>query len=251
MKPQMALILPDIHYPRHNKRCLKAIFNLLKDVGQEVKYLILLGDQMEFECVSHWMKDKKRPLEGKRLKKDYESFNKEILTPLEKAVHKDAKKVYFIGNHEDWVRQAIDENPQGEGFWEIDINLKLEERGWKIIPLNEIWKLGKLWLIHGVYYNQYHAAKTVITYGHSIIYGHTHDLQEFTKVTPADVEDVHKGKSIGCLSDINPSYKRGFPNRYVNAFSIVYLYNNGWFNEYTINIMRGGFVWNGKFYSGR
>ena len=244
---KMALVLPDIHHPFQDKKCMAAIFQWLKDYGKKLAYLVLLGDQMEFETVSYWLQDKKRPLEGKRLKKEYQRFKEEILWPLEKLVSEDCHKIYFWGNHEKRTEDAIDKNPQLEGYGEPENNLPLNE--WEVIPFNEIYKLGKLWLMHGVNWNKYHAAKTVDEYGRSVLYGHSHDIQEFTKVTPKDTEP-HKGKSIGCLCDLNPSWKRGRPNRWVHAFSVIYLYGDGWFNEYTINIIKGKFVWNGKLYGG-
>ena len=134
-----------------------------------------------------------------------------------------------------------------EGFAEIELNLKLKERGWKEIPLNGVYKIGKLSLCHGLYTNQYHARKHVDIFGTSVIYGHNHDVQEHTRITYGNTE-VHKGKSIGCLCDVSPSYLKNKPNKWVHAFSVVYTYDDGNFNEYTINIINGQFVWNGKPY---
>ena len=248
-KVEMAVILPDIHHPAHSKECMKAVFQFLQRYGKRLSHLILLGDQMDMQAVSHWLENKTRVLEGKRLLREYRTFDKDILTPLEELISPQCKKVFFIGNHEDWIRDAIDKNPQGEGYWEIENNLHLIERGWKIIELNKTYNLGKLVLCHGYYTNIYHARKMVDTFGKSVIYGHAHDLQEHTKVTPVNVKDVHKGKCIGCLCDMNPSYGENRPNRWVHAFSVVYLMPGGFFNEYTPNIVNGRFVFpDGKIY---
>lgn len=248
-KVRRALVLPDIHHPYQNKGCMKAIFSWLKDYGHKLDYLVLLGDQMDMEPISHWLDGQIRVLENKRLINDYKSFDHDILTPLERAINPKCKKVFFIGNHEDWVRQAIDRNPQNEGFWEVETNLRLPERGWEVIPLNGTYQLGKLWLMHGIYTNQYHARKMVDVFCRSIAYGHTHDCQEHTKIVPIDVTDVHKAKSIGCLCDKNPDYMKNKPNRWVHAFMEVDLSPNGDFTEHTINIINGKFRWNGKIYS--
>jgi len=251
-KMRTAVILPDIHHPFQDKACMNAVFSFLKDYGKKLSYLILLGDQLDMESMSHWLEGQTRVLEGKRTKKEYTLFIKEILDPIENTLSPNCRKVFFIGNHEDWVRQQIDKNPvQLEGLAEIDENLNLKERGWKVIELNKTIPLSKLTLCHGLYTNIYHARKMVDTFGRSVIYGHTHDIQEHTKTTPIDVNDVHKGKSIGCLCNINPGYGRNRPNRWVHAFSIVYLFPDGQFNEYTINIVNGKFAWNGKIYGGK
>ena len=211
-KIKWALVLPDIHHPYHNRACMRAIFRWLKEYGKKLDHLVLLGDQMDFNTISHWMKDKKRPLEGKRLIRDYKDFDRDILTPIESYINKDCKKVFFIGNHEDWVEQAIDLNPQVEGYWEIDTNLKLTDRDWQIIPLNESHNLGKLKLIHGYYTNEFHAKKTVQAFCCSVAYGHTHDVQEYTQVV-IHSSDVHKAHSIGCLCDKDPAYMKKRPHK--------------------------------------
>lgn len=241
-----ALILPDIHHPKHSKKCLKAIWQWLRDYGKKLDYLILLGDQMEFETVSFWLKNKKRILEGKRIIREYRQFDSEILCRLDKAVSNKCRKIYFIGNHEVRIDSAIDEDPNLEGYLEIENNLHLKKRKWKVIRFNHFYKLGKLSLMHGMFWNKYHAAKSVEECGRSVLYGHSHDIQEFTKNSLTN--EVHKGKSIGCLCDTNPDWKKGRPNRWVNAFSVVYVYGNGFFNEYTVNIINGKFVWAGKLY---
>jgi hypothetical protein len=246
---KLVAVFPDIHHPYHDRGCMNAIFEWLEDYGKELSGVVLLGDQMDMDAVSHWLEGKVRVLEGKRIKKAYQEFDAEILTPIERTLSKKCKeKIYFIGNHEDWIEQAIDKNPQGEGYWEIDENLDLVSRGWKIIELNKTYKIGKLLFCHGLYTNQYHARKMVDTFGHSVIYGHTHDIQEHTKITPVDVNDVHKAKSIGCLCDLNPSYGKHRPNKWAHAFSIIYFFPDGQFNEYAVNIVNGKFCWNNKIY---
>ena len=244
----MAVLLPDFHHPYHDLNCWYAVCQFLRDYGRKLSFLLLTGDQMDCDAVSHWLEGKTRVLEGKRIKEAYQTFDAEILTPLEDFVSSKCQKVFFIGNHEDWIEQAIDKNPQGEGYWELDENLQLKERGWKLVELNGTYPLGKLTVCHGLYTNIYHARKMVDTFSSSVIYGHTHDLQEHTKVTPIDVADVHKGKSIGCLCNVNQAYGKNRPNKWVHAFSVVYLLPNGNFNEYTINIVGGQFIWNGKIY---
>lgn len=244
---KMAVVLPDIHHPYHDKGCIGAVFQFLKEYGNKIHDIILLGDNMDCEAASHWNENNKRILEGKRIKREYDLFDDEILTPIEKLCPK-SKKVFFTGNHEDWLEQTIDKFPQLEGLLEIKTNLRLKERGWQLIPLNANYHLGKLTLCHGLYTNEFHAKKTVLAYGGSILYGHTHDVQEYSMARPMATTEIHKGKSIGCLCNRSQKYGKNRPNKWVHAFSVVYYYEGGWFNEYTINIVNGKFVWNGKIY---
>jgi len=249
---RLAVILPDIHHPYHDKACMNAVFSFLKDYGKKLSWLILNGDAMDCETVSHWMKDKARELEGKRVKKDYKSFDEEILTPLENSVSPSCKKVYMIGNHEDWIDQAISKTPALEGYYEVGTNLNFKERGWIEVPLNGSYNLGHLTVLHGLYTNKYHAAKTLDIFGgKSIVYAHTHDKQSHTKVTPLEIKDVHEAVSIGCLCNRNPTYGKNKPNKWVHAFGIVYIMPDGQFNLYVPNIINGKFIWNGKIYGGK
>lgn len=249
-KTKWALVLPDIHHPFHNRDCINAIFEWLREYGKKIDYLVLLGDQMDFQPVSHWLADKKKTLEGQRMKEDYENFDKEILTPLEKAVSRGCVKVFFTGNHEDWVNYVEEKFPQLSGYVGVDENLRLRKRGWKIIPLNEVYQLGKLNLIHGYYTNEFHAKKTVLAFCSSVAYAHTHDVQEYTQIIARNVKDVHKAHSIGCLCDKSPDYMKKRPNKWVHAFMIVDVSQNGDFTEHTINIVNGQFRWHGKLYGG-
>jgi predicted phosphodiesterase len=244
------VVLPDIHHPYQDKGSINAVFQFLGEYGKQLSGIVLLGDQMDMDAISHWEENNVREQENKRLKTSYQMFDADILTPIEGYVGAKCKeRIFFIGNHEDWIEQAIDKLPREmEGLAEIEPNLQLEERGWKVIPFNHTYMLGKLTLCHGLYTNQYHARKMIDTFGESVLYGHTHDIQEYTKTTPVDVNDVHKAKSIGCLCNKNPMYGKNRPNKWAHAFSIVYVFPGGWFNEYTVNIVNGKFAWAGNVY---
>ncbi len=241
-----AILLFDIHFPYHNIESLNAVEKFMKDYKWD--YLIYGGDQMHFDSISHWKKDKQRQIEGKRLIKEYKGFQRDILNKHCQIVGDKCKKVYILGNHEDWVKDAIDYDPSKEGYYEVENNLKLDK--FEIVPFGKIYQLGKLRIMHGFYTAKYHAHKTVADFTRSVMYGHCHTFQTFTKVTPQDVKDFHTGYSVGCLCDMNPDYLDGRPNAWVNGFAIVYLMPDNSYNVYMVSIVNGRFVWNGKLYDG-
>jgi len=98
-----AVLLPDIHYPAHSVDAMKSVLRFLKDFKPDE--LIYQGDQLDMSVISHWNKDRKRKVELKRLKQDYEGLNNEVLLPIEKVVGGKCKKVWITGNHEDWAQQ--------------------------------------------------------------------------------------------------------------------------------------------------
>lgn len=244
-KIKTALLLPDIHHPHQSKQTMKAVEKFMADYRWD--YLVYTGDAMNMDAVCHWNENKQRKLEGKRIKKEYDNFVSDVLNPHRELVGKRCKTVYLLGNHENWIEEALDKNPQAEGYWEAENNLP----SWvEIIPFNKIYRLGKLRVIHGYYTNLHHAKKTVEAFERSVAYCHSHDIQFQTKVTADDVRDFHTGQSIGCLCNLNPDYAKDKPNRWVHGFGVVYIQPSGAYNLYQIVIANSQFIWNGKLYKG-
>lgn len=246
-KVEKIVLLPDIHYPEHSKESIKSVLLFLKDFKPDT--VIYQGDQLDMGVISHWNKDKKRKVELKRLKQDYEGFDKDILLPVEKAVGKKCKKVWITGNHEDWAQMYLDKNPEVEGMIEPEICLNLGKRGYKYVPLNGVYKLGKLNVIHGFYHNQYHAAKHVSVFEGSVVYAHLHTTQEFTKTSPVDTGNFHSATCLPCLCDLSPDYMKNRPSSWVHGFGVVYLLPNGNFHLYRIVMVDNRFIFNGNYYA--
>lgn len=252
------VLLPDIHYPRHNEVAMNAVFKFLKYFNPHI--IVLIGDALEMEAVNRWRLNKgsKKFFEDKRLKKEYLGFLREILTPLEK-IGKRAKKIYMGGNHEFWINDVIEKNTQFEGMIEPEICLKLAERKWKWIPyivrdeeggyVRGLLELGKLLVMHGHYTNKYHSAKMADQYSKSVVYGHTHDVQIFTKVF-SDRAGYHTAQSIGCLCNKAPEFMRGRSNDWVNSFGVLYVRDDGYYNLYVPIIIKGKFTYAGKTFDG-
>jgi predicted MPP superfamily phosphohydrolase len=230
--------LPDLHIPHNINLC--GINSFLKDFQPD--YILLLGDFMNLDCVSHWINDRKRLVEGQRLLNEYAEANTWLDTF--KKLCPQTKLVYFIGNHEDWVEQYIDRHPELEGLMEIKSKLKNVDQ-W--VELNKVWRCGKLQYMHGVYTNEFHSKKTALAYGCSIRYGHTHDIQEYAVVTPQS-HLPYNAKSVGCLCKDDLPYMKNKPNKWVNGFNYAYIRPDGTFNDYTVVINQGKFTVNGTTY---
>lgn len=245
---ETTIILADIHYPLHNKKALNCAEQILKYIKPD--RIVYLGDAMDMTPVSHWLQDKRKSMENKRLLKDYEGFN-EILDRHKQIAGSNLKEVVYLeGNHENWITQYIDTHPETEGLLEVEKNLKLKERGIKFLEMNKFYKLGSLFLTHGLYTNLYHSKKTVETVGRSIMYGHTHDCQIYTKIGLLNNQDKHQGISVPCLCDLSPEYMKGKPNKWLHGLSVIYTQRDGNFNAYIINIIDGRAVFNGKVFKG-
>lgn len=240
---ERTVVLADIHYPKHDPKALAVAEKIIAEVKPH--RIIYLGDALDMTPISHWLKGKIKTLEGLRLKKDYDGFNQVLDRHMTLAKGTLKEVVYIEGNHETWVTDAIDEDPSKEGFFDLALNLKFKERGIKFVRLNDTFKLGKLYLTHGYYTNQHHAAKTVGETEKSTMYGHAHTNQQHTKVTMIN-SDAHMGICIPCLCRMNPDYAANKPNNWIQGIGIVYTTKDGNFNHYTVNIIKGTAIWNGK-----
>ena len=263
-RTERIILLPDIHFPFHNKPAINAVFEFTK--WFEPHTVVILGDGLEMETLNHWQRDKgnRRFLEGKRLLEEYEGFDNEILTPLDVLCkpsdrrRKRPRKIFMGGNHEHWLNGLFAKFPELIGMLELEKTLRLKERGWEWIPfmLNDdsgvhrgTVQFGKLLVFHGQYTNKFHAAKTADTYSKSTAYGHTHDVQFHTKIFDDDL-GYHTAQSIGCLCNRAPAFKWGKANRWVNAFGILYVRKNGLFNLYVPIITNGRFTFGGRVFDG-
>ena len=251
------VLLPDFHHPHHNKPATESVFQFIEWFRPDG--LCLLGDAMNMDSINHWemKKGNKKHFWGKMLLKEYTDFDNNILTPLEKAIPPDCEKVFMGGNHEDWVNGLTDKEPSLTGIVELETVLRLAERGWEWIPwitydekkgsyTRGIKKYGKLLAFHGQYINKYHAHKTADSYSRSCVYGHTHDLQSYTKISVDDCKDYHTAQSIGCLCNTSPEFLKGRINRWVNAFGVLYVRDDGFYNLYVPVIVNGKFTFAGK-----
>ncbi len=244
---QRTILVPDIHYPHIDERVMDAVGEFMVDYKPDE--IVYMGDQISLDCISAWNKRKPLLKEGQRLIEDYENFDKDILQVHERITGPETRRIFMIGNHEERVNWYIEEHPELENLIDIDRNLKLTERGYKIIPYNGIYKIGKLNVIHGYYWNKYHSSKTLEAFGGNVVYAHVHNPQMYAKVSPVDRKEYHMATSLPCLCNIKPDYKKNSPNFWVNGFGIVeWLPATEFFNLYTIIIIEGSFMFNGKYY---
>jgi len=231
----------DLHYPNHDKILFDNILKVAKDIKSDI--FLFGGDNMDMLPVNPHIAKKNgiRPIEFKRLKGEYDSFQTEILNRINVE-----NKIWLYGNHEDWIEQGIDTDPQRlEGMIEVEHNLDLSE--WVKIPVNKYYKIGKLYFTHGQYTNDAVAKKTVTAYEKSVIFGHSHGFQVYTKNSPVD-QEPHAAYQCPCACLKNPDYQRNRPSNWVNGFGVFYIANNGYFNFYPAISIKGKFIFNGKQY---
>lgn len=245
IRPLKIVSLFDTHVPYNIN--LRPVWKFIYDFRPDV--VVLGGDMHDWTVASHWIANQSLVLDGKSLKDSFKELHDVILNPL-REISPRSKKIYLMGNHENWLEQTIELNRNGLGYWEMENNI--DERKYKIefVKVNGSYMpCINLVYIHGCYVNEYHAKKTVQAYHNSVIYGHCHTIQSHMDISPVDTDKYYKASSVGCLSTTNPNYMRNRPNKHVNAFNYCYVdEDKEYFNDTTVIIVQGTFWANGRFY---
>lgn len=236
----------DLHWPRHDKQSVKVLKQFIKDFKPDI--FIMGGDWMNMDSMNHWIENRDVALANSSIKEEFDGFNS-FLDKFFKGFPKKCKKVFMIGNHEQWANDYRLANPKFKGYLEIESNLRFKERKIKVVKFNEVFRLGKMNFIHGYYTNDNHTKKMCQNYRKSVFYGHTHDVQSWTHVSPIDQRDYHTSQSVGCLCNMNMTYMKNKPNRWVHGFLAFYVHpRDRTFSAYQIRIPDGKFTWNEKVY---
>jgi Calcineurin-like phosphoesterase len=255
-KVKRAVALYDVHYPLHHKPTIDATLDYLSYNKPDV--FIFGGDQMSLDCISHHTKNKPLYRTRRSFMNDVEGFDREILTPINSKLSKTCEKIFIVGNHERFADDFIEEYPELDGVLDYKVILKLEERGWKIIPLGHAYKLGKLNIIHaetltgfGNQCSANSAKKAVEMYAGNVLGGHVHTLQQYVKVSPVDHEQKWIGTISPCACTVNPAYLRNRPTNWVNGITLIDVRGDGNFNIFPVVVTKGVFTYAGTTYGSK
>ena len=233
------IVLPDVHLDEGVNKIYKVVKSFIATVEPDI--IIIAGDFMDCPSFSHWDMDKRQLMEGKRFAKECAVANREL-----DFLQRYSKKVVYIeGNHENWVVQYIQRNPEMEGLIELPLRLRLEERNIEWVPMNELYRIGNLYFTHGMYTNKYHAIQHLVRLGCNICYGHVHNAQ--TAQINMKMQEPYMAYGLGCLCDSAPHYMKGKPCNWINQFAQFYINNrNDNFALYPINIIGDEILWGGR-----
>jgi post-segregation antitoxin (ccd killing protein) len=211
------------------------------------------GDNMDYGPVSHWLKTKKKSLEGLDLREDARVYRKEVLEPINTLMSRPSKqkkeKIWLKGNHEDWATQFGEENPGAASLVNPETLLDLHD--WDVVEQGGYRRLGHLHVIHGDTLGGTNPAKQAVDkYGKSVMFGHFHTHQIAAKHEMLDVEQPKIGICVPGLTNKNPNYLKGKPNQWMKGFAYGYVMDDGQFQVYVPIILNGRFSAEGKVYRG-
>jgi hypothetical protein len=207
--------------------------DFIKNNRLSIEGVLFLGDEFDNQSISPHTKGKPLLREQGSYKRETADFNNQILKPLEKLLPKGCKKIVITGNHSKWERDFVETHPEFDGIERFK-ELNLVERGWTIIPSGGTFKIGKLVTHHGDCFQGYSpvcvAKRGVEAFAASVLQGHTHSPQFFTRVSPVDNTQTWVGYVSPIAGSINPSYMRNKPNAWANGVTIVETRARGNFN---------------------
>lgn len=247
MKPDTFVSGFDLHFPDVSWPTFNAMRAFIAD--NPVAGFIFGGDQFNNECISHHTKGKGGLRPVGQFAEDEEMFDELILTPLERLLPRKAERVWLVGNHDYWEIEYEQENQELKDKLYRPKNLKLESRGWRVIPLGGIYKHGKLSWIHGEGIGTAnHSKRAVEVYCTNLVYGHHHTRQMHTKVLSSDFNQKWVSECSPVLANCNPAYLEGRPNSWVNGFGVTEFYDGGRFNHYGVVCTNGQCSYGGRLY---
>jgi|TARA_A100001037_G_scaffold38421_1_gene29579 DNA-binding Lrp family transcriptional regulator len=249
------LVWSDVHYPFQDDKAVSVLEQIAADLRPRV--LMCLGDIFDF----HELSSHRAPRDDEDVFMDSLEAGAKHLARMREASQAD--HAYFrAGNHEDrWdrimeqarkdirfrqllrlpkVRRALD-------FSEV---VGFQELGYDYSPYMEgdilVWN-DRLVFTHGDLTSKHTANAMIGKYGKSVMFGHMHRIQNFTK---RDLKGQESGWCIGCLCDLDPHYNI-FADWH-QGFAIVHWkkIKDDWFYDVEqVRIHDGVAFWRGKVYS--
>lgn len=241
------LVLSDVHHPEHDRNVWTATLQLAKDI--QPREVILLGDFLEMASVHQYG--------GAELEKLTEDFaaGKSALTALREVVGPDCRITYLEGNHESRLTRFLyAKAPSLRDSLSYQVGLELEALDVEWVPESkQPLTRGDLDLTHGHQDlrerpSKYHSGKMAEVYGRpdrTVMYGHTHKPQVFTRPT---VGGYATAVGLGCARTLQPGWLHGQQAGWVHQIAVVYMSGAGRSYIYPVTFRHGQTIWNGKLY---
>lgn len=242
-----ALVIPDCHIPYEDKRAYELMLAVAKDVDPDE--IVILGDYADFYSLSSHGRDS-------AVTEQLQDEIFEVVKRLKQLnrLFPNAKKVYIEGNHEYRMARYINSRcPDLYGFVDTRIVLELDLLGWEFVPYCPNQKhpvLGsKLIARHEPLAGGKHVAQNSVEKAmHSLIFGHTHRIQEAQVVTIHG--ENYRGISNGWLGDSTHPVMQYVKNHHQWAlgFSVTTVLDDGtWFNN-LLHIINYKCIYEGNLY---
>ena len=232
-------VIPDVQaLPGVNFDHLTAYGKYIADKRPDV--VVCIGDFGDFPSLSHFERGTLQ-FEGRRYKKDLGAFHKAmetLLAPIRKARGYKPRMEFTLGNHEDHIRRAVNEDPKLEGLMALDTDLKLAEYGWRVHPFLQPVSIGGVTFCHylpsGVMGKPITTARMILTKLHmSAFVGHQQG-RDIAYSKRADGQDMTAIIS-GSFYTHEYQYLSPFTNRHWRGAYFLHQVKDGAFDEMALS----------------
>lgn len=240
-RPMSIAWISDVHVPEHDVPAVNAWLQWVRDVQPDE--IMLGGDIAEMaSCSEHGGVANPAALMDDI--KALRSFCEDV-----RAAAPYSRITFLEGNHCTRLKRVVVHKlPTFDGAIDIPTLCDLPGLGIDWVPFGKLVQRGKLRFVHGVYCNEHHAANHLRRFGCSIVYGHTHRAQTFTRAT-ADME-MQAAFGMASMRTLDPEWTAGGPTGWGHGFGMFYVLPDGAYSGYQVFVTRGRFVWGGKLYDG-
>lgn len=246
------LIVPDVHTPYHDLKAWACVLDVARRWRPDG--CVQLGDFCSLDSVSSHPHDPKKTLplademSGSNLALD------ELDAALREGGCSRGNKWFLEGNHCARLdRHVLKFAPELRPFIDWRDMLKLDRRGWRVTPYKESLAFGHLRLSHDVGRAGVNAARqSVCDVGHSIAFGHTHQMQVTYRGTQAG--ERHVGATLGWLGDaqaIDYRHRDLVKREWQLGFGVAYFLASGEFWLQAVPIVGGRCVIDGAVFGSR
>lgn len=248
MRPQVHLVVPDVHTPFQNDTLVNKVCLLARDIRPDG--IVFLGDFLDLFTLSKYSEDSLYQLKDLTLSDEYDA-GREVLSRFLSALPRGCQKVFIYGNHEDRhfrELQKKDHAKYGKELTPPDEALRLHERKFTVLTdwKSDSFRLGlHLELIHGTFCGVHTAKRHLDEFEGSAMMGHSHRFQTY-------VTGKRGSYNIGFLGQKDSKgfayCARATRQKWVNGFAVVYVMADGSFIASPVSCWNDQFIFNGKLY---
>lgn len=227
-------------------------------VDSKPDMIVQLGDFLSLESLSHWDKNKRLLMEGRRYRADIDA-GRDALNRLYQPIRdyyslcrRCKRKTYWpkltwiMGNHEEWVPKYLETHPELDTEMDIieDLNLYSYDRDVEIVPYGH-WKLiDEVAFTHAPIMangrpvqGSLAMASALGLFHHSVVFGHLHHL-EFSCTNRHGRRTIQQALSAGCFFEGTFAYCETANNKFWRGVVNLDTRGDGTFDFETVSLDR-------------
>lgn len=220
--------------------------------------IVQMGDFLSMSALSHWDRNKRLLMEGRRytddlscgkyaIKKLFSHINVwNAACPKTKKKRYTPKLVWLDGNHEEWLPKYLENHPELKGMFDIkrDLGLYELEQTYEV----EYVDYGKWAMIDGIAFT--HAPITgngrpvsgetatkssLNLFDTSVVFAHTHRL-EFQSTNRHGRTALQQALSVGCFFEHDFDYCKIANNKFWRGVVMLETHGDGTFDYETVSL---------------